>query len=554
MARISKSLAITLISLALFASFSFDCTLFSIKLTLNPLCACDAGVLSIKSNFTNYSMDSVNWNAYISALGVPVMLGALSFVTLLLDGDSQTTTPAPEAQSETDDGVPHPFYGDSRLLFAYAQALRPFFTPETNLLAVNKALYVAPLFEDGIPIEQPNYVEMMNYHTWLISDTLLPDSSPIWHYNERSYFGYYNEYLDFAAVATQLPASSDQEAKARMIELWSNLKEASDDLERIKSESIQKYMTYIDATSTQSTPWDNIKNLSDWVEAHDERYKLVQRNLQFATQLYNQARIDYYGPEMSRMNTLLEGVAKARQYLESVPGYNMPCVDAERTRVDRLLDAKGISTTDKEAKLDRFYKPSYRLKDYDDTVISWNDDHLQPNHERIVVLQENLLKPKHRQVRWQDLGFKNIRQEFRQGEKDVREAETTLNMVYNKQNISIRVEEIAITFSGIKSFDITRGNWHENGFRESYPKLRSDARNYLREKVVRPSNLLFGYGMQLEFTLNFGDNGHIVQSMQQFDGVVFGVPRPFMNRNGTFHIALPDPGYPYLLAVLGDRV
>ncbi|KAK6360824.1 hypothetical protein TWF730_006946 [Orbilia blumenaviensis] len=449
-----------------------------------------------------------------------------------------------------------PFNGNAALLFAYAQALANIIAPDMDTTDSRLALYLTPPFYPGITVEQPNPGPLMNYQLWQYADSLLPIDSPVWNYGGGSYFDFYGEYLSYASVNGSL--KSDPTARNKMLHLFNQLKNAAKAVDKAKAAAIATYKQLaVQATGDRGTLPPELRNLTVWLE-ENATYRVSQENLNEITQLYNNARLEYYGPGVKEISDLLTKVAQAKEYLKPVEGdLNMPCTSSPQSWADRLKEARSGKSSTTQSSGDLFYKPKYSLNaDYAQIVDFWSDEYRRDiSLKTIFTLSlDDLSKV---DIDWDTLGFPNIDKGRDEG---ISPKDTILSLQTKTQTLTPQVEEIVISATNFQTFNINRGSWDKSDFKACFPKLRADAPIRLTVPIVRPSRFLFAYGVQIEVRINGSEVREFAYGLDQMGAKsanLLGVTRGLQVKDNVVTTKTEDdtdPGYPYLLAVLGERL
>ncbi|KAK6329877.1 hypothetical protein TWF718_003306 [Orbilia javanica] len=449
-----------------------------------------------------------------------------------------------------------PFNGNSALLFAYAQTLANIIAPDMVNTNSHMALYLTPPFYPGITVEQPDPVPLMNYQLWQYADGLLPNDSPVWGYDGGSYFDFYGEYLGYAVVNGSL--GPDQKARNDMLHLFSQLKAAAKAVDQAKTDAIATYkQAVLHATGAGDTLPTDLQNLTVWLE-ENATYRVNQKNLNDITELYNNARENYYGPGVQEISDLLARVALAKEYLKPVEGnLNMPCVSSPQSLAERLEEAQTGQNSTSKSPGDLFYKPKYDLDaDYIEIVGLWSNEYREnPIPKQIFTLSLDDLPTI--KTDWTTLGFPNIGKGV---DDDVSPKDTILSLQTKTKTLTPQVEEIVISATNLQSFSINRGDWDKPDFKSSFPRLRADAPLRFATPIVRPSRLLFAYGVRIDLRINDSDVKEFAYELDKVVGKganLLGATRNLRVKDNVITTQMeddPDPGYPYLLAVLGERL
>ncbi|KAF3085085.1 hypothetical protein TWF102_011712 [Orbilia oligospora] len=392
-----------------------------------------------------------------------------------------------------------PFNGNSALLFAYAQTLANIAAPDMGITDSQMALYITPPFYPGIVVEQPDPVPLMNYQLWQYADGLLPTDYPVWDHDGGSYFEFYSGYLSYASDSDSV--EPNPAARNNMLHLFGQLKTAAKAVDKAKLDAIATYkQAVLQATGPGEDLPQELRNLTIWLE-ENATYRISQQNLNEITQLYNHART-------------------------KSPG-------------------------------DLFYKPKYGLNaDYVETASLWSEEYrINPNLKPIFTFSLDDLPTVN--VDWTTLGFPNI--EKGRGE-DISPKDTILSLQTETQTLTPQVEEIVISATNLQTFSINRGDWDKPDFKKSFPRLRADAPIRFTAPIVRPCRFLFTYGVQIDVRIDEGnvrEFAYELDKMATKSATLLGATRPLKmegNVVSTKKDGDPDLGYPYLLAVLGERL
>ncbi|KAK6514479.1 hypothetical protein TWF281_004679 [Arthrobotrys megalospora] len=450
-----------------------------------------------------------------------------------------------------------PFNGNSALLFAYARRLADIIAPGMNNGDSRFSLYLTPPFYPGIAVEEPDPLPLMNYQLWQYADGLLPPDSPVWDHDGGSYFNFYSEYLSYASVTP--PLKHKPSARNNMLHLFSQLKAAAKAVDKAKADAIAAYkQTILLTTGSGGTLPPELQNLTVWLE-ENATYRICQDKLNDITKLYNHARMEYYGPGVQEVSDLLTTAASAKEYLKPIEGdLNMPCKSSPQSWAERLEEARtGKNSTEKSAG-DLFYKPKYGLSDdYVQKVHLWSDLY-RKGRQPESIFTFSLDDLANVEVDWAALGFPNL---DRGRDEGIPGKDTILSLQTKTQTLTPQVEEIIISATDIQTFTINRGNWDKPDFKSSFPKLRADAPIRFTSPVVRPCRLLFAYGVQIDLRINDDDIKEFAYELDQTGtgkatllGATRGLRVTDNNIVSTRTETGLDPGYPYLLAVLGEML
>ncbi|EPS40118.1 hypothetical protein H072_6055 [Dactylellina haptotyla CBS 200.50] len=446
------------------------------------------------------------------------------------------------------------FGGNSALLFAYAQRLADIMAPGIELAKDRKAIYLTPPFTPGIAVEEPNPENLMNYQVWQYADNLLQADCPMWDHDGGSYFDFYSDYLSYASVAGS--SSNDPKARNNMLHLAGQLKAAGKAVENAKEDAITKYKQIIaDSASGAKLP-PNFENLTVWLQQYTP-YIVSQNDFKDKTELYNEARVDYYGEGVLEVSDLLTNIASAKEYTKSEPGFNMPCTSSSKSLAQRVQEAQSGKDYEGDTSADLFYKPKYNINGYEDAVGLWSENyHKNKKPETLFALSLDDLADT--AVDWGSLGFPNIDSKKDEG---VSPKDTVLSVATADRTLTPKVDDIIISVTDLQAFDISRGNWENPDFKSCFPKLRADAPLRLSSQIVRPCALLFGYGLKIQLKINSEDIDELTYSLENSETdkatlKLLGVDNNSLRTEGGTLVGTdePDVGYPYLLAVLGDVI
>ncbi|KAK6497083.1 hypothetical protein TWF506_004565 [Arthrobotrys conoides] len=449
-----------------------------------------------------------------------------------------------------------PFNGNSALLFAYAQILANIIAPDMGGTDSEMALYLTPPFYPGLVVEQPDPVPFMNYQLWQYADSLLPTDYPVWDHDGGSYFDFYGEYLSYASVKGSL--EPNPAARNNMLHLFTQLKAAAKAVDKAKLDAIATYkQAVLQATGAGETLPPELRNLTTWLE-ENATYRINQQNLNDITQLYNDARTEYYGPGVQEISDLLANVALAKEYLKPTQGnLNMPCTSSLQSWAERLEEARTGQNSTSKSPGDLFYKPKYSLNaDYIETVSLWSKEYREnPNPKPIFTFSLDDISTVN--VDWATLGFPNIE---KGRDEDISPKDTILSLQTKTQTLTPQVDEIVISATNLQTFTINRGDWDKPDFKLSFPRLRADAPIRFTAPVVRPSRFLFAYGVQIDVRINDSNVKEFAYELDKMvtkSATLLGATRALQVKGNvvtTKKDSDPDLGYPYLLAVLGERL
>ncbi|KAK6498516.1 hypothetical protein TWF481_011104 [Arthrobotrys musiformis] len=447
-----------------------------------------------------------------------------------------------------------PFNGNPALLFTYAKALSDIIAPDMGNTDSRMALYLTPPFYPGIAVEEPDPTPLMNYQLWQYADSLLLTDSPVWDYDGGSYFDFYSEYLSYASVNGSLQGPNPK-ARNDMLHLFGQLKAAAKAVDKAKADAIVSYkQAVLQATEGGGTLPPELRNLTAWIE-ENASYSVSQENLNEITQLYNYARTKYYGPGVQELSDLLAKVSQAKEYLKPVEGnLNMPCMSSPQSWAERLEEARTGRTSTSKSPGDIFYKPKYGFDaDYIETVTFWSNEYRNSPNQR-PIFKISLDDLRNVDVDRATLGFPNI---DKGRDEDTPPKDTILSLQTKTKTLTPQVEEIIISATNWQTFSINSGDWDKPDFRLSSPRLRADAPIRFTAPIVRPCRLLFAYGVQIDVRVNNSDVKEFAYELDNMAGkgtTLLGATRSLQVKGDMVTTQVegdPDPGYPYLLAVLG---
>ncbi|KAF3239687.1 hypothetical protein TWF192_009923 [Orbilia oligospora] len=449
-----------------------------------------------------------------------------------------------------------PFNGNSALLFAYAQTLANIAAPDMGTTDSQMALYITPPFYPGIVVEQPDPMPLMNYQLWQYADSLLPTYYPVWDYDGGSYFDFYSGYLSYASDNGSV--EPNLAARNKMLHLFGQLRTAAKAVDKAKLDAIATYKQAVLQTTGAGEDLPlGLRNLTIWLE-ENTTYRISQQNLNEITQLYNHARTKYYGPGVQEICDLLAKVGLAKEYLKPIPGnLNMPCTSSSQSWAERLEEAQSGKNSTSRSPGDLFYKPKYGLNaDYVETVSLWSEEYRNnPDLKPIFTFSLDDLPTVN--VDWTTLGFPNIE---KGRDEDIPPKDTILSLQTETQTLTPQVEEIVISATNLKTFSINRGDWDKPDFKKSFPRLRADAPIRFTAPIVRPCRFLFAYGVQIDVRINeenVREFAYELDKMVTKSTTLLGATRPLKMEGNVVSTKKdddPDLGYPYLLAVLGERL
>ncbi|KAF3917180.1 hypothetical protein ABW20_dc0103667 [Dactylellina cionopaga] len=240
-----------------------------------------------------------------------------------------------------------------------------------------------------------------------------------------------------------------------MLHLFGQLKAAAIAVDKAKADSTAKYKQLVLGKLSKAELPAELQNLTTWLE-DDATYRLCQTDLTEKTQLYNQARAEYYGEGVLEVNDLLAKLASAKEYLKPESGLNMPCTSSSESWAQRLKEAQSGQNSSSSLPPDIFYKPKYSLDNYKETVELWSRRYEKnTNVKTIFALALDELSDI--AIDWGSLGFPNI--DSNKHDEGIPPKDTILSLSTGNGTLTPKVEDVIISVTDLQVFDIYRGEW-----------------------------------------------------------------------------------------------
>ncbi|KAK0108484.1 hypothetical protein ONS95_003288 [Cadophora gregata] len=410
----------------------------------------------------------------------------------------------------------------SLVLKAYSTALRPFLTLERDLSRAHQAIFIANPLQYGVPSGMERD-EFLNEAIFGIANPVQNPESPAFSRAGNGFFQLLQSYvLNVKDAVTQSTGITVEEA----ILQEERKKRARNDYEAANSLVAVEFAKLL-VTFEQAHQIDKTLTMMEWINSPPgDTYRDAIEDRR--TKSNNLKALQTTGTfDVTEKREEFEVALTKTEFKQ---GHNMPSTL-------RDLDAE-VSSNDELPPAGIIYRPLHYLSGYDLASTRWVEEYPIPPQKLLFDLKDAA------RVQWKDLGFPLL------------DAEAVVGGTPDF--------EIWLEYTGIQSFDISRGLWDIEGFRDTLPPLLATAAPVLKNPILKTVKVLIGYDVDVVIKLpgsvlsTLPVTGSKVQLPSRIISALsdlVGYLPATLRDNGEIHARSDkDNAYPALLAVLTQAV
>ncbi|KAF2106090.1 hypothetical protein BDV96DRAFT_654961 [Lophiotrema nucula] len=419
----------------------------------------------------------------------------------------------------------------SLLAKAYAVALRSFLSmDELAFERGEQALFIANPRQLGIPAATVNEA-FVNEAIFDTADAIQTGKSIEFSREGRSYFKTLRSYV--ARVKLD-PAETSPEMRVA----HEHYLDLADIVDREFEDAVEKYRLSKKVDKKTTT------GLQEWLQSDFGR---SYRDAVTAKQKWSATLTKLQSPQMSE-------VANARDMLDSAGSIDSPKAGSNMIC---SLKNRGDNALQTPATDELIYRPSYILNDYNTISEGWVTNYSQTSSGRQEVPLDLVAA---QTTTWKGLGFASF---DGSGAPPNAEIASTAEQDHGKPIIDLSKLDlkdilIKVDCANIQPFDVMRGLWDIQDFRNVLPVLSEGAPQYLEEQFYKTTKILLAYDVDMVVEVPASTHqGASSGTEVQIKHDVLGVIPATVGADGKLHTQMKSDknnAYVSILAVLAERV